>query len=77
MQVVAPKQQSLDAAESELGEQMGRLRIKQAELQDVTDKLQKLNDDLENKQTEKQASMTDQTLAVLIIFFFNWEKKYF
>lgn len=33
---------------------MAKLREKQAELKEVTDKLEALNDDLENKQTEKQ-----------------------
>ena len=37
-----------------LAEQMEKLRIKQAELKGVTDKLQALNDNLAQKQMEKK-----------------------
>ena len=40
-------------AESVLDEQMSKLRVKQAELQAVTDKLTGLTDDLSNKQAQK------------------------
>ncbi|KAK2157592.1 hypothetical protein LSH36_188g04054 [Paralvinella palmiformis] len=53
--VVAPKKQSLDQAESIYGEHMSKLRKKQAELQEITDKLNKLNDDLDLKQKEKKS----------------------
>ncbi len=53
-QIVAPKKKSLAAAESVLGEQMGKLQEKQAELEIITNKLNALNDDLDNKQKEKK-----------------------
>ena len=52
--VVAPKKASLEKAEGEFGGLMSSLRQKQGELKAVTDKLQKLNDDLEVKQAEKK-----------------------
>ncbi|KAH9505438.1 Dynein heavy chain 3, axonemal, partial [Bulinus truncatus] len=52
--VVAPKRESLAAAEAVLSEQMKKLKIKQAELKNVSDKLQTLNDHLAMKQMEKQ-----------------------
>jgi predicted metal-dependent hydrolase len=54
LQVVAPKKQSLEQAESIFEENMAKLRIKQAELQEITEKLNKLNEDLDTKQTEKK-----------------------
>ncbi|CAG5135432.1 unnamed protein product, partial [Candidula unifasciata] len=54
VKVVAPKKEKLKEAEKILGEQMGKLAIKQAELKSVTDKLQTLTDHLVQKQTEKQ-----------------------
>ena len=53
-QVVAPKQESLDKAEAELRTQMTTLHQKQAELKEVTDKLQALQDNLTTKQGEKK-----------------------
>uniref|UniRef100_A0A3Q3EKF3 Dynein axonemal heavy chain 3 n=1 Tax=Labrus bergylta TaxID=56723 RepID=A0A3Q3EKF3_9LABR len=44
--VVAPKQERLNQAEKELGVQMGMLAVKRAELKEVEDRLQSLNDDL-------------------------------
>lgn len=55
-QVVAPKKKALEAALMVLDDQMAKLRQKRAELKEVTDKLDALNDDLDNKQTEKQVS---------------------
>ncbi|KAK6993742.1 dynein heavy chain 3 axonemal, partial [Biomphalaria glabrata] len=54
VKVVAPKRESLIAAEAVLNEQMEKLKVKQAELKGVTDKLQTLNDHLAQKQIEKQ-----------------------
>ena len=54
VQVVAPKQESLDKAEAELRAQMATLHQKQAELKEVTDKLQALQDNLITKQKEKK-----------------------
>ena len=50
-QVVAPKKKALEAALMVLDDQMAKLRQKRAELKEVTDKLDALNDDLDNKQT--------------------------
>ena len=47
--IVAPKQEALAAAESELSEQMKKLDAKRAELKQYVDKLQKLNDNFESK----------------------------
>ena len=52
--VVAPKKQSLDAAEAILAEQMAKLTEKRAELKSVTDKLQSLEENLIRKQEEKK-----------------------
>ena len=52
--MVAPKKQSLEQAESIFEEHMSKLRKKQAELQEITDKLNKLNEDLDRKQKEKK-----------------------
>ena len=57
-QVVAPKRQSLEQAESVYEEHMSKLRVKQAELQAVTDKLNNLNDNLDTKQNEKKVGIT-------------------
>ncbi|XP_059151038.1 dynein axonemal heavy chain 3-like [Physella acuta] len=54
VKVVAPKKESLMAAEAALSVQMAKLKVKQAELKSVTDKLQALNDNLAQKQTEKK-----------------------
>ncbi|KAK3779689.1 hypothetical protein RRG08_013644 [Elysia crispata] len=54
IKVVAPKRESLAEAEAVLEEQMSKLKVKQAELKSVTDKLQALNDNLVQKQTEKK-----------------------
>lgn len=47
------------AAEAVLTEQMEKLKIKQAELKSVSDKLQALNDHLVQKQIEKKVSSFD------------------
>ena len=52
--VVAPKRASLAKAEGEFGGLMASLKQKQGELKEVTDKLDKLNEDLDVKQTEKK-----------------------
>lgn len=52
--VVAPKRKGLEGAEAVFDGLMSNLRLKQAELKEVTDKLQKLNDDLDTKQVEKK-----------------------
>ena len=52
--VVAPKKQSLDAAEAILAEQMAKLTEKRAELKAVTDKLENLQENLTRKQEEKK-----------------------
>ena len=52
--VVAPKKQSLEAAEAILAEQMAKLTEKRAELKAVTDKLQSLEENLVRKQDEKK-----------------------
>ena len=53
-QVVSPKKRSLEKAEGELAEQMAKLKIKQDELQAITDKLNGLTEDCEIKQQEKK-----------------------
>ena len=53
LQVVAPKQDSLQKAEAELRQQMDRLMTKQSELKEVTDKLNFLQANLNSKQQEK------------------------
>ncbi|KAL3852322.1 hypothetical protein ACJMK2_015979 [Sinanodonta woodiana] len=52
--VVAPKRLSLEQAEGQLATQMAQLHKKQAELQAITDKLNRLTDNLQTKQGEKQ-----------------------
>ena len=52
--VVAPKRQSLEAAEAILAEQMAKLTEKRAELKSVTDKLESLEENLIRKQEEKK-----------------------
>ena len=55
--VVAPKRESLNKAESEFDGLMSNLRMKQAELNAVLDKMAKLNEDLELKQNEKKVGL--------------------
>ncbi|PVD24893.1 hypothetical protein C0Q70_15383 [Pomacea canaliculata] len=64
--VVAPKQESLKEAEEVLADQMSKLRQKQAELKEVTDKLQGLNDNLALKQEEKAVSRQHRMCKVKI-----------
>ena len=52
--VVAPKRESLENAERELAEQMAKLNEKRAELQEVTDKLNGLEENLARKQEEQK-----------------------
>ena len=52
--MVAPKKESLDKAQAELDEQLATLAKKRAELKEVTDKLQALQDNLTTKQGEKK-----------------------
>lgn len=52
--IVAPKKLALASAESELSEQMEKLNAKRAELQEILDKLQKLNDFFAEKSKEKK-----------------------
>ncbi|XP_076804480.1 dynein axonemal heavy chain 3-like isoform X3 [Clavelina lepadiformis] len=52
--VVAPKRQSLLEAEDDLAREMGLLQVKRNELQEVTDKLELLNDNLRDKMAEKK-----------------------
>lgn len=54
--VVAPKRQSLEAAETILAEQMAKLTEKRAELKQVTDKLAELEENLIRKQEEKKVN---------------------
>lgn len=65
---MAPKQESLKEAEEVLADQMSKLRQKQAELKEVTDKLQGLNDNLALKQDEKAVS-NNFILNTFTIFF--------
>ena len=60
-QVVAPKKASLAQAEGMLGELMAELRIKQAELEEVTNKLLTLTDELSSKQEKKKVSPPTHT----------------
>lgn len=64
--VVAPKRKSLEAAESVFDGLMSNLRLKQQELQEVTDKLNKLNDDLDTKQEEKKVKEISRFRITLI-----------
>lgn len=52
--IVAPKKKSLAFAEEELAQQMEKLNQKRAELQEILNKLQKLNDDFAEKSREKK-----------------------
>lgn len=52
--VVAPKKERLKMAEDELAAQMKMLDVKRAELKEVEDKLQVLNDDLTAMNNKKQ-----------------------
>lgn len=52
--IVAPKKQALAEAEAELNEQMDTLKMKQAELQVILDKLQSLNDFFAEKSKQKK-----------------------
>lgn len=52
--IVAPKKLALAAAEAELAQQMEKLNAKRAELQEILDKLQKLNDFFAEKSREKK-----------------------
>lgn len=52
--IVAPKKAALAAAEAHLGELMEKLNSKRAELQDILDKLQRLNDDFAEKSRNKK-----------------------
>lgn len=52
--IVAPKKLALAAAEAELAQQMEKLNAKRAELQEILDKLQKLNDYFAEKSREKK-----------------------
>ncbi|XP_055840841.1 dynein axonemal heavy chain 3 isoform X1 [Episyrphus balteatus] len=52
--IVAPKKLALAEAEGELSSQMEKLNAKRAELQEILDKLQKLNDYFAEKSREKK-----------------------
>ncbi|XP_071815449.1 dynein axonemal heavy chain 3-like isoform X3 [Apostichopus japonicus] len=52
--IVAPKRARLKEAESKLAEQVGNLEERRAVLKEITDKLDKLNNKLSAKQTEKK-----------------------
>ncbi|GAB0093009.1 Dynein heavy chain [Sergentomyia squamirostris] len=52
--IVAPKKVALAGAEGELAQQMEKLNAKRAELQEILDKLQKLNDFFAEKSREKK-----------------------
>lgn len=52
--IVAPKKLALAASEAELAQQMEKLNAKRAELQEILDKLQKLNDFFAEKSREKK-----------------------
>ncbi|XP_062562978.1 dynein axonemal heavy chain 3 isoform X3 [Armigeres subalbatus] len=52
--IVAPKKVALAGAEAELAAQMEKLNAKRAELQEILDKLQKLNDFFAEKSREKK-----------------------
>lgn len=56
--VVAPKRQSLEAAEAILAEQMAKLTEKRAELKAVTEKLENLEENLIRKQEEKKVTFS-------------------
>lgn len=54
IKIVAPKKIALAAAESDLSAQMEKLNAKKAELQEILDKLQTLNDGFAEKSREKK-----------------------
>lgn len=64
--VVAPKRQSLIEAEDDLAREMELLEIKRNELQEVTDKLQLLNDDLKEKQQRQQVNTKNRNLFLFL-----------
>lgn len=72
LQVVAPKKKALEAALLVLDDQMAKLRQKQAELKEVTDKLEALNDDLENKQMEKEVKLLVSLLSDMSVLYLDF-----
>ncbi|XP_017770457.1 PREDICTED: dynein heavy chain 3, axonemal-like [Nicrophorus vespilloides] len=59
IKIVAPKKASLAVAEGELAAQMETLNVKRAQLQEVSDKLQALNDEFA-AETKKKKELEDQ-----------------
>lgn len=59
IKIVAPKKAALAQAEAELAAQMDTLNEKRAQLQEVTDKLQALNDEFA-AETKKKKELEDQ-----------------
>lgn len=59
IKIVAPKKARLAEAEAELAAQMDTLNEKRAQLQEVTDKLQALNDEFA-AETKKKKDLEDQ-----------------
>lgn len=59
IKIVAPKKAALAEAEAELAAQMDTLNEKRAQLQEVTDKLQALNDEFA-AETKKKKELEDQ-----------------
>ena len=53
-QVVAPKKETLGQAEGIYKTTMGKLKVKQEELKEITDRLDALKADLDGKQQEKK-----------------------
>ena len=60
---MSPKKLSLAKAEGELAEQMTQLKVKQDELQAITDKLNGLTEDCEVKQQEKKVNISHLYIA--------------
>ncbi|KAF5294393.1 hypothetical protein FQR65_LT10758 [Abscondita terminalis] len=58
IKIVAPKKERLNAAETELAQQMETLNVKRAQLKEVTDKLQALNDEFA-AETKKKKELED------------------
>ncbi|KAK4874901.1 hypothetical protein RN001_014261 [Aquatica leii] len=58
IKIVAPKKERLNAAEAELAVQMETLNLKRAQLKEVTDKLQALNDEFA-AETKKKKDLED------------------